>query len=1643
MKKSIYFFIRWAIAPLLFLICSYSYAQQPNAQVKISNDTLLDAKNYQFDVYVRAKTINGTTSFNLKGFQFAVQDSLKNVMNGGTVTTTVVAGSSNFGTNPNQQPTTILFKPSTTSPLYAQINPVALQTVGMTIYDSATDPLAASGWIRACSMKLTSTANFTQGKMYVFHSKSTTYPTVVQANYTNPNPANGVIPFDTLRSNWSNPYLNKALTLFNVTGTGSYIGTAGVNVGLDGSEVGCAYILQKNGTTISNLQEIVGTGGPISWPGQLAGTYTILGRRIATYINNVIMTGSATVTVASNTPGNAGTITGTFTVCQGQSNVTYNINKILYSDTTIWGYTGTGATIIRVNDTTIKVNYGIGATAGTLSVYGHNSLGDGLSSTQLITVNLLPATAGIITGIASVFPLDINTYIVPTINNATTYTWNYTGQGVNYTTSTSGDSVVLNFLANATSGVLTVKGTNACGDGVISQNFTINVSSIPAAAGTIVGSSSSCPGVNNLVYSVPPILGAASDSTGYVWNYSGTGATLKRSITGDTVYVNLDLSATSGNLTVNGHNSFGNGATSANYAITITPFPSAAGTIIGSNAPCINLATTYTVPSIANATSYVWTKSSNANGASNADTISINFTSIGAGTITVKGHNQCGDGPSSTAFAFTAKTVPTISADTLKGTTLVCQGSTNVLYYLSSTIPGSTNYVWTLPTGIVPTTGTTTTTNDSIKVTFTNATGANGLIKVKGSNACGFSSDFPLSVTINLLPAAAGTITGLTTVCQGDSVVYKVNPIANAITYNWTSPTGSTLTQFASKDSIKVKYTITAVNGNITVNTSNTCGTGTGSTLAVIVNPLPSVAGAITGAAYVCLNQNSVTYWVHKAANATSYVWTLPTGITGTSTDTTITVNVSASAVSGTISVKPTNNCGSATASTFSVTVGTLPGAAGTITGATTACGGATGVLYTVPTITNATSYSWTLPSGAVGSSSSNTIFVNYTSNTQSGNITVAGTSFCGNGTSSSLAIVVSQAPTFVFPDTVVYSKPNLTGDTALCPLSSNIVFYTHPIPGATSYSWSLPFGWTSTGCTTCDSIHVSLPQGSITGNISVAGVNTCGTGVSKYRKVYVSALPSLSPTIQGMVSKCVGDTAVFWISSRITNALSSTWTVPSGVTITSQNDSVIKVLITASAVSGYVSVTGVNFCGNGPVNQKYLTIMAPPVAAGTITGNPVACLGALNIFGVPQITGATSYAWSYTGVVDSLKPVNNQAYLYHGSTSTSGSLTVHGVNSCGSGPNSAPFVITTTTRPSATGTITGPSAVCQGANNQSYCVSAIPSATYYNWDVPTSLGTISGTSTGTCINVNILPLALAGTITVKAGNDCGLALIPSASIAVTINSLPSAAGVITGLSTTVCTGVTGLQYSVPTISGASSYLWSYTPATAFTGSSTTNAITLAAGNTAGAVTLSVKGHNSCGDGAAYNLPMTILSAPAQPTIVDMNPTTLPRPANTKYYRATPFDAGSTYTWTLTPNNTVLYTLIPYVTTDTISLNFNKDSNYCTTLTVKAQNQCGSSVSSTGSQICVVGINEWVNNLNYHIYPNPTHGLLNIEMNGINENLELAIINIQGEIIKTESISRTSSIFKKEIDLSAYSRGIYFVKIIGKEFVKVEKIVVQ
>ncbi|MEI7677061.1 MAG: T9SS type A sorting domain-containing protein, partial [Bacteroidales bacterium] len=122
-------------------------------------------------------------------------------------------------------------------------------------------------------------------------------------------------------------------------------------------------------------------------------------------------------------------------------------------------------------------------------------------------------------------------------------------------------------------------------------------------------------------------------------------------------------------------------------------------------------------------------------------------------------------------------------------------------------------------------------------VDFSN-TALSGNITVKAKNDCNETAVVSQAITVKPLVGTIGSISGTTTLCAGSTgVTYSIPAVDNALSYEWTLPTGASGT--STTNEIKVDFSNTALSGNITVKAKNDCNWSTISSLAITVNAKP------------------------------------------------------------------------------------------------------------------------------------------------------------------------------------------------------------------------------------------------------------------------------------------------------------------------------------------------------------------------------------------------------------------------------------------------------------------------------------------------------------------------------------------------------------------------------------------------------------------------------------------------------------------------------------------------------------------------------------------------------------------------------------------------------------------------------------
>jgi hypothetical protein len=386
-----------------------------------------------------------------------------------------------------------------------------------------------------------------------------------------------------------------------------------------------------------------------------------------------------------------------------------------------------------------------------------------------------------------------------------------------------------------------------------------------------------------------------------------------------------------------------------------------------------------------------------------------------------------------------------------------------------------TSYLWSYPDGLTVTGSAT-----SRSITFTSnafRTYDAGTITVQAENACGTSNPqiSPLAITIRDCtgaPAAPTLSITATTINRTGTTTLSCTDVGNgATTYEWTLPAGLTGSSTTNSITVAGATAGTYQANTISVKATNACGntTATGSGGAITVRDCSGAPATptLTVTATSINKTGTTTLSCTDVGNgATAYEWTLPSGLTGSSSTRSITVTGTTTGTyqANTISVKATNACGSSTTATGSggaITVRDCTGAPATPTLSVTATSIYQNATFTLTctSVSGATGYSWTLPSGLTGSSTTNTITVTgKTAGTYAAStIKVTATNACGNSTTatgSGGAITVVAKPT---------CSGTISGD--LCWATTDAassVKYTAAVAACSSYSengdsWRMP----------------------------------------------------------------------------------------------------------------------------------------------------------------------------------------------------------------------------------------------------------------------------------------------------------------------------------------------------------------------------------------------------------------------------------------------------------------------------------------------------------------------------------------------------------------------------------------------------------
>ncbi|HOW26600.1 MAG TPA: HYR domain-containing protein, partial [Bacteroidales bacterium] len=946
-----------------------------------------------------------------------------------------------------------------------------------------------------------------------------------------------------------------------------------------------------------NCGAIVSYTGPVVNPGSCTGVTvtqtaglpsgslfpagTTLNSFLATSNEGATAFCSFIVTITS-LPGTPGNITGASAVCQGQNGVPYSISPISNATSYVWSYSGTGATI-NGSGNSITINFSTTATSGNLTVYGVNNCGVGPESPfRAITVNALPGSAGNISGPTTVCQGQNSvSYNVPTISNATNYVWSYSGTGA--TIIGNGTVITINFSSTATSGDLTVYGANSCGNGTLSPAYPITVNTLPGTGGTITGTSVVIQGQNGVSYSVPVIPGATS----YVWSYSGTGITINGS--GASITIDFGLTATSGNLTVYGVNSCGNGVVSPPFYITVNPLIEC--TITGPDPVCAGSNDNiYSGPG--GVVSYTWSITGG-NIVGNTDTQTVNVTAGTGADFTLS--LTIFDGTATNTCETTVMINTSPSADITPDPASMCVGGSINMNGNPSGGSGSyTTHVWT-GTGAMYLSSAT-----IQSPVFSGAPAGTYSLTYTVTDNNGCSGSDNITVTVNPNPSADIT-PDPASMCVGGSINMNGNPSGGSgsyTTHSWTGTGATYLSNIAIQSPVFSGAPAGTYSLTYTVTDDNGCSGTDNITVSVSANPSASITpdpAAMCVGGNIGLNGNpsggSGSYTVH--------LWT-GTGATYLS-NTAIQSPVFSGAPAGTYSLTytVTDNNGCSGSDNITVTVNPSPSADITPDPASMCVGGSINMngnpsggsgIYTTHTWTG--SGATYLSDAAIQSP----VFSGAPAGTYSLTYTVTDNNGCSG--SDNIMVTVNPSP-----------SAGITPDPAAMCVGGSINMNGNPSGGSGIYTTHT---WTGSGATYLSDAAIQSPvfSGAPAGTYSLTYTVTDNNGCSGSDNITVTVNTNPSAGITpDPASMCVGG-SINMNGNPAGGSGSYTTHAWTGTGATYLSNTSIQTPVFSGAPAGTYSLTYSVTDNNGCSGSDDIIVTVNPLPTIALGPNPSVCKG-------------------------------------------------------------------------------------------------------------------------------------------------------------------------------------------------------------------------------------------------------------------------------------------------------------------------------------------------------------------------------------------------------------------------------------------------
>ncbi|MCX6306914.1 MAG: T9SS type A sorting domain-containing protein [Bacteroidetes bacterium] len=337
-----------------------------------------------------------------------------------------------------------------------------------------------------------------------------------------------------------------------------------------------------------------------------------------------------------------------------------------------------------------------------------------------------------------------------------------------------------------------------------------------------------------------------------------------------------------------------------------------------------------------------------------------------------------------------------------------------------------------------------------------------------------------------------------------------------------------------------------------------------------------------------------------------------------------------------------------------------------------------------------------------------------------------------------------------------------VSGDAAVCQGQSGVVYSVAPLLHAIGYNWSVPAGATITTGSTTNSVTVDFTGNAVSGNVSVNGINLCGSGPASLLPVTVHPLP---------VAHAGNDTTIpygTWTTLHAAPGGAGLYTYhwsPEQLLVNPNIQHPQTVQLAATTLFNLVVTNQATFCHDS--SKVIVTITGGPLSTNPAAIPNGACAGQVVQLYANAGGGSGNYSYQWSSNPSGTPPwsSNLQNPQVSPAVSTQYLLMVN------DGFNAVSNATNVTVYPLPTATISGGDSLCDDGSETTLAIALTGTPP---WSFTYSDGTTSVTVSNQVATPFLLTTSMPGTYTLLATSDANCSGTTSGTAVVVVSPIPA-----------------------------------------------------------------------------------------------------------------------------------------------------------------------------------------------------------------------------------------------------------------------------